>query len=920
MWHYTEQSFPNGFLRGHDPRGNVAKHFQRLQNESHGARALSWLNGGPMPKTGEELERLAYSPHATDLHRAWIDHVLTSASPKERLLEMARHHAENDFLHKYFGGTPTPEAFDRRIRELDAALNHPLPEPVRAMRGLHDISFLTAADGHPLGIRDPRALIGTTQMERGYMSTSLGENPAVVDNNPFEYKMKLDLPPGTHGVWMGRKSAYEDQRELLLPRDTQYRITGVTHTGWTQVVHRDGRIENRPVYEIHAKVVPHSAPSPGASPHHDTPASHASARPSTPAGSGRGYASPRPDTPAVRTTAPSAGARPAGHEIPMSGTHSGSPRPHMSRPDRSEAVSSARPDAPPVERTSGVPRSDTTPPGRPDGARPEPAEPRPPAPPMNHDAPQPMSRESNPPEAHPEEGARPNERRPEAEPPPSWLREDPKSDNPRTEGNPRSEETQRSGDETRAEDNPPPTDESRPESTPQDDGSGPGKGKRSEEGSLPAEGKRSEKGTGPEEDNRPEEGAHPNERRPEADQPSRLKEDPKSESPVDDASYRGSSKPDDKQPPRDGEPETAAPERPVDSDRRRSSGSLDLPDLPDPKWGTAERARGLDRLAELRKHDTAAPSELHRGPETSGPHAPLGGRPDGEPRDHPAREPAEPEPAESPTPDRDVSSSAPAEPKPNLRNLFPPHGLPVDEAKLLPQFRRVIDGEYGGLRISVDNITGNSERMMVRSKIYADGIEVGKVRREFLQDAEGRLTVFHDVFSLEKHVQGQGCASAFNEAMIEWYKNSGVKDVTLVANKDVGSYAWARQNFNFTIQHEAVNKFGGRIDRELDNEKAKLRELWLEHDSLPEGPEKMKRKQSIKEQIQYTDKIAELRERFQVGSQNFPTAKEIADLGRPEDMLPGQSRMLSWLGKRVFLEPDALDWRGVMSLEEVATR
>jgi hypothetical protein len=117
-----------------------------------------------------------------------------------------------------------------------------------------------------------------------------------------------------------------------------------------------------------------------------------------------------------------------------------------------------------------------------------------------------------------------------------------------------------------------------------------------------------------------------------------------------------------------------------------------------------------------------------------------------------------------------------------------------------------------------------------------------------------------------------------------------------------------------------VNKFGGRIDRELDNEKAKLRELWLEHDSLPEGPEKMKREQSIKEQIQYTDKIAELRERFQVGSQNFPTAKEIADLGRPEDMLPGQSRMLSWLGKRVFLEPHALDWRGVMSLEEVASR
>jgi hypothetical protein len=184
-----------------------------------------------MPETHAELKRLLHSPYATDYHRAWVRHVLGASSSAERLAEMSRYHAEDNFLHNYFGGTPTPEAFNRRIHELDAALSQPLPEPVRALRGLHDISFLTAADGHPLGIRDPRALIGTTQTERGYMSTSLGENPAVVDNNPFEYKMKLDLPPGTHGVWMGRKSAYEDQRELLLPRDTQYRITGVTHTG-----------------------------------------------------------------------------------------------------------------------------------------------------------------------------------------------------------------------------------------------------------------------------------------------------------------------------------------------------------------------------------------------------------------------------------------------------------------------------------------------------------------------------------------------------------------------------------------------------------------------------------------------------------------------------------------------------------------
>ncbi len=960
---YTRQSLPNQFLRGNDPLGNVARHFQYLHNESQGVHALSALNRGRMPETARDLRRMLRNSQATEFQREWMRYVLSMPEPSERLANMVENHATNNFLHDYFGGKPTADAFSRRLGELDAALSHPLPEPVQAVRGLHDISFLKDAHGHPLGTRDPRELIGAEQVDRGYMSSSLGENPTVVDNRPFGYKMKLDLPQGTHGLWMGRSSAYWDQRELILPRDTQYRITGVVQTGWIQAMRPDGRFEDRPVYEIHAEVVPHSPPSFEALPHHDAPASYAPTRPDGPIGGGRVPTLPRPVEPVAGITAPDPGARPVAHEMPTSGTHSGPERPSIPRPFRSEEVPSARPNTSPVERAGSVPRSDATPPSRPDGARfdsshkdetsapparinavepvrpldsdsrvsPEtvasprentgfdrrsPADSSPasrpepirdnPASPVNRDAPELVPRDSNPAEARPESVTRPtndtgqidtgsanrpaehpavrrepNERRPEPEPP-SWLKED---------SEPR-----------------PPVDDVPGRAVPKLDNERTPRDGELESDSSPR---------------RPEGQRDPVRTEDDSVAPRRSgvadRDRGSSGSPVNEASDRGAvPKPDDEQAPHDVEPEDAVPDRSVGSDRGRSGWSLDLEE---PKWAPGERERAgfpADRPSELGENHPMGPSGPRREPETSGPHDPLDNRPDSGPRDHPDRGSSGPEHPVSPVPVHDEQPSRSAESKPSLRDLFPPHGLPVDEARVLPQFRRVIDGEYGGLRISVDNVEGNSERMIVRSRIYdAAGNEVGQVRRYF-QQVEGRLTVHHDSFWLNKNVRGQGCSTEFNKAMIDWYRDSGVKEITLVANKDVGCYAWARQKFDFAIQHEAVNKFGGRLGRELAAEKLKLEGFLSNYILLPDGSEKETLSADIIKQTEFIRKIENLCKRFQVGAADFPTAKEIADLGRPGDLLPGESRELSWLGKRVFLEPKALDWRGVMNLEEAA--
>ncbi|WP_228002517.1 ADP-ribosyltransferase [Nocardia australiensis] len=317
---YTVQSLPNGFLRGADPAASAGRYFDHLRNESHGVHALAPLNGGRMPGTAAELHHMWHNPAATDVQRAWIQHALNNPDSAARLHQMWDNHVRLNQVRRYFGEEPTADAFSRRIDALDAAVNQPLPEPVQVLRGMHDISFLTARDGQPLGNRDPQLLNGSTQLDRGYMSTSLGRNPTQVDGKSFAYRLDLELPAGTNGLWVGRSSAYPDQRELILPRDTEYRVIDVTHTGWDPT--------GRPTFHIRAEVIPDSdgtghgdTASPStteASPHHVNPTGD---RYSAVNGDGR---RPNPSQPATEPYAGTAH-RPPSDTPPPSHNGSGQP-------------------------------------------------------------------------------------------------------------------------------------------------------------------------------------------------------------------------------------------------------------------------------------------------------------------------------------------------------------------------------------------------------------------------------------------------------------------------------------------------------------------------------------------------------------------------------------------------------------------
>lgn len=255
IYQYTVQSFPNGPLRTGHP--NMEPYFDGLRRDSHSLWTLTHLNGGWTPTTRAELERIWFRPDLTSGQRAFVHYALSQPHPEMFLHTLGERHQQLEFLRGYFGAEPTQSIFLDRIAELDSAVDQPLPEPVQVIRGLHDISFMLARDGYPLGNRSPSLLIGAEQQELAYMSTSLGATPAVIDGNPYSIRIELDVPAGSRGLWMGRSSAYDDQRELILPRGTRYRVTSVSQDGW-EPPGPDGR--PRPRYVMRATVIPSGSP------------------------------------------------------------------------------------------------------------------------------------------------------------------------------------------------------------------------------------------------------------------------------------------------------------------------------------------------------------------------------------------------------------------------------------------------------------------------------------------------------------------------------------------------------------------------------------------------------------------------------------------------------------------------------------
>ncbi|WP_040689517.1 ADP-ribosyltransferase, partial [Nocardiopsis lucentensis] len=222
---YTTSSWPyNDVLRARDDDAREELLEDWYDDDGDGF-PLYELSGWPLrPPTLQDIQDAYGRPGLTPDQRNMIVDILTSGDPDRTLADLRDDAGRAGHLVDSFGHFPTLQDLYDRISLIDQALDASyLPEPLEAHRGLWGVNFMDGFDPD-----DPQALVGTVQTEAGYLSTSLGDGAAIIGMPRWPVHLHLTLPAGTRGLWLGGNSTAPEQRELLLPRNTSYRITGVT--------------------------------------------------------------------------------------------------------------------------------------------------------------------------------------------------------------------------------------------------------------------------------------------------------------------------------------------------------------------------------------------------------------------------------------------------------------------------------------------------------------------------------------------------------------------------------------------------------------------------------------------------------------------------------------------------------------------
>lgn len=144
----------------------------------------------------------------------------------------------NTALRDAKGGAP--KGWESNTDAADSGMTE-FTEPVMLVRGtnLDEFAFADGTRTFQAPPPDPTSLIGSVQVQHGYMSTSVGSTPGYGGNQVL---MKVKVPEGHKGSYVSGYSGNTGERELLLQRSTQYFIHDVRY--------EDGR------YVVEAEVLP----------------------------------------------------------------------------------------------------------------------------------------------------------------------------------------------------------------------------------------------------------------------------------------------------------------------------------------------------------------------------------------------------------------------------------------------------------------------------------------------------------------------------------------------------------------------------------------------------------------------------------------------------------------------------------------
>ncbi|MEV6819996.1 ADP-ribosyltransferase [Nocardiopsis dassonvillei] len=242
---YTWSAWLNDFARLHPlNEETVQAELDRIREESrsHPGWQVYEVGGGRWPdlaRLEEAVERGGLSPEQERIVRGVLDNRYPEAALENLRVRAGRAGEIAESL--ALGGEPAyfPDSSEvlALFRRLDRATGQPFPEGFEAVRGTYEYQHLLGE-----GNTDPYTLAGTTHVSPGYFSASLGTVPSAAGGSSVDL-MRLTVPQGSRGLWVGDRSQHPREREVILTRGTRYQITAVEPWG------RHG-------YLFHAQILP----------------------------------------------------------------------------------------------------------------------------------------------------------------------------------------------------------------------------------------------------------------------------------------------------------------------------------------------------------------------------------------------------------------------------------------------------------------------------------------------------------------------------------------------------------------------------------------------------------------------------------------------------------------------------------------
>ncbi|WP_063730116.1 ADP-ribosyltransferase [Streptomyces sp. RTd22] len=181
--------------------------------EKHAAAAAELERGtNPWPSSSDRAGQAYGDAYWND----YIDHLGQRDPAGSRALTTYSGHSYNQINKPLRDKVDLPSATQKVVDNMDRVMGtRPVPEDIMVVRG-------TAVDH--LNLRSPLAMQGKIYDDLGYTSTSLGKTPAFA-HKPVH--MHLRVPKDTPALWIDRISDNPGERELLLARGTEYKVTRV---------------------------------------------------------------------------------------------------------------------------------------------------------------------------------------------------------------------------------------------------------------------------------------------------------------------------------------------------------------------------------------------------------------------------------------------------------------------------------------------------------------------------------------------------------------------------------------------------------------------------------------------------------------------------------------------------------------------